>query len=529
MEFDAPREKIEQLSRLRAERAALPVDVFAELGYVPNAKQQLFHDATEYDVVYGGAKGGGKSFSLTIEGIKRCVEKDGRRVAAFRTTYPALAGSLIAALEKLQFAKVFKAKWIGTLHELRFPGRGSTGAGGSTFFFRYAQTEDDAAGYAGHEFHELLIDERTHMDPKVVEMLKECLRSGDGGTGIIGLRSSCNPGGIGHGAVKKEFIDPTENGKIVYTDPISGQTRRFIPATVYDNIKHVGTQYVKVLLAIPDKARRRAMLNGDWNAFGGQVFEDWDPGRLTVPAFAIPASWRRIAGIDYGFQNPWCVLWLALDNDDRVWLYREIYKTLVTEHEQAKMILATERAAGEHGVLHVIDPSTNAKISSALPIATTYALEGVGCMAADNDRLSGLQRVFTYLSDGPACAYHRALHELPPTDERYWRTETCPRLHVLEGTCPNFMSTMPNLPRDPHNIEDVDTDAEDHAYDAFRYGIMQIGSTARPVEALPSERSALRHEVPILPEYGPFAAEMAHGLGVPTTERVGSTMLSPFV
>jgi hypothetical protein len=111
------------------------------------------------------------------------------------------------------------------------------------------------------------------------------------------------------------------------------------------------------------------------------------------------------------------------------------------------------------------DPSMWGKNGSALPPASQFALEGTPLRKADNDRFGGKQRVHQFLADGPACGYHRALG---------W--DTCPMLHIVDTGCPDLLTTMENLPRDPRRPEDVDTNADDHWYDAMRYCLMSIGT-----------------------------------------------------
>lgn len=73
-------------------------DIFARLGYTPTPKQRVFHDATEFDVLFGGNSGGGKSVALVGHAIQECARYPGIRVGAFRRTYPELKESLLAEL-----------------------------------------------------------------------------------------------------------------------------------------------------------------------------------------------------------------------------------------------------------------------------------------------------------------------------------------------------------------------------------------------------------------------------------------------
>ena len=87
-------------------------------------------------------------------------------------------------------------------------------------------------------------------------------------------------------------------------------------------------------------------------------------------------------------------------------------------------------------------------------LASEYAAAGVALSAATNNRLVGLNRVHTALA---------------------WDEGHPPELQIF-ATCVNLLRTLPNLPHDERRVEDVDSRAEDHAYDALRYGLLGAGA-----------------------------------------------------
>jgi hypothetical protein len=451
------RELLAEQQQLEAERLA-QVDVFGILGYQPHQQQREFHGATEDDVLYGGAAGGGKSVAIVMEGLRACVRYPGIRVLLVRRTYDELAESVFPVLAKFGYAGELGARWNGTERELRFPN-------GSLFRFRYMENLADASRRQGGEYQLLLVDETTLMPPGVVDILKfERLRSG-GRVPVIGTRSTCNPGGPSHAQVKARYIDGTAHGTNVVADD-QGLTVRFVQAKATDN-PHLDGSYHRRLNSIPDPQRRAAMRDGDWDQFAGMMFPEWRRERHTLDPITLPAEWRRYNGIDWGFSAPWCVLWAAVDEDGRVYIYREIYKTQVGEAEQARQILAAE--AGETIGPRYADDAMWATRGDARPIASIYAENGVHLTpAGKGGRVPGWQRLHTYLEEAPACAHHRAMG---------W--ETCPRLHVFT-TCQELIRTLPALPHaqtgDP---EDADTKAEDHAPDSLRYLLINLGGGAR--------------------------------------------------
>jgi len=446
-----------EVERRQAERLR-NVDVFGQLGYSPTAKQAEFHEAREYDVLYGGAAGGGKSRALVMEAIRACVRHPGLRVGAFRRTYGELKESLLAELAQAGYAGALGAVWNGTEYELRFPN-------GSLLMFRYAESIKDASRRLGGQYQLLIFDERTLTPPDVVAYLESRIRSGRADIPVIGIRSATNPGGPGHGTAKARYVDATNYGENVVTDE-RGRTVRFIPSKLSDN-PHVNPEYAQDLKALPEQMRK-AFLDGSWDAFMGQMFTEFSWDRHVVDPTSLPADWRRYNGIDWGFAAPWCVLWGAVDEDGRLWVYRELYEKQVGEAEQARRILAAERD-GESVAARYADDAMWATRGDAKPISTVYAEQGVPLTAAGKGgRVAGWQRVHSLLAEAPACPHHRAAG---------W--ETCPKIHIFR-TCRDLLRELPALPHatsgDP---EDADTTASDHAMDALRYLAINLGSGPR--------------------------------------------------
>lgn len=436
--------------------------MFAALEYTPEPKQQLFHDATEFDVLYGGAAGGGKSVAIVAEGIRAAIRHPGLRILLVRRTYDELAESIWPVLRKFGYAETVGGTWNGSEKELRF-------ANGSLFRFRYMDNPVDASRRQGGQYQLLLVDEATLMPPGVVEILKfERLRSGEG-LPVLGVRATCNPGGPSHGAVKARYIEPTNYGAHPVTDD-QGMTIRFIQAKATDN-PHLDEGYRRRLDGIPDPNRRAAMRDGDWDRWEGQMFPELSRERHVLEPITLPDGWRRYNGVDWGYAKPWCVLWVAVDEDGRVWVYREIYETQVGEAEQAARIIAAEARGDEHRehiTSRFADDAMWATRGDAKPIALAYADGGVYLTQAGKgpgSRVIGWQRVHSYLVDGPACAHHRALG---------WAT--CPMLHLFT-TVPHLYSELKDLPHaTTGNPEDADTHAPDHAADALRYVLVNLGA-----------------------------------------------------
>ena len=392
------------------------------------------------------------------EGIKACVRYAGLRVLLVRRTYDELEESIFPNLRKLEHGQAVGAKWNGSSRELSFPN-------GSLFRFRYLETKDDASRRQGGEYQLLLIDELTLMAPGVVDILRyERLRAA-GNVPVLGVRCTTNPGGPSHGEVRKRYIEKTDHGTKVATDDF-GLTIRFIQAKATDN-PWLDAAYFRRLDAITDPARRAAMRDGRWDMFAGQMFTEYNWERHTLDPIAIPQGWERYNGIDWGFASPWAILWGAVDPDRRLWVYRERYATNIRESEQARLILESE-AEDEHVAIRWADDSMWNLEGDALPKAEVYAENGVYLEKAGKgpgSRITGWQRIHTYMAEAPACPHHRA---------NGW--ETCPRIHIFR-TCPSLLHELENLPyARVGNPEDADPKADDHAMDALRYLTVNLGT-----------------------------------------------------
>lgn len=459
-------EQLQLLAELRIEKkrrdieAMRNIDVFAALGFTPNPGPQttfLSLPDENLDVLYGGAAGGSKSTSLLMYALRSCQRFPGLQAFWFRRTFPELEHSVLRMLGRYGNAKALGSSWNASKYELSFPN-------GSILTFGHAKNVQEVTALQSAEINLLLIDERTTIPPDVVDMLYTRVRSGVEGVPCLGIRSATNPGGIGHSRVKTEYIEATNHGEREIVDK-SKRRRIFIQAKVSDT-PQLGTEYEANLAGLGEKLRK-AFLDGDWDVFAGQMFSEWRYERHTVTPFALPATWKRYNGIDWGFTAPWCVLWAAVDEDGRVYFYRELYATQVGEEDQAKRILAAE-ASGEEIAARWADDAMWATRGSAKPIAEVYVENGVPIIPAGKgagSRVNGWQRWHSYLADGPACPHHRALG---------W--ETCPKVHVFTS-CEALIRTLPALPHattgDP---EDADTHAEDHAPDAGRYLLSNLGT-----------------------------------------------------
>ena len=211
--------------------------------------------------------------------------------------------------------------------------------------------------------------------------------------------------------------------------------------------------YYAMLASLPE-IQKKQFLDGDWDAFEDSAFPEFDKNLHVVEPFEIPKGWQRFRAADWGYSSPACVLWFAIDYDNNLWVYRELYTKKITADVFARKVLELEH--GEYIRYGVLDASTWAKRGDIGPsIAETMIQQGCRWRPSDRtpkSRISGKLEI------------HKRLKIV---DEK----KKEPGIRVF-STCRNLIRTLPLLPLDDHNPEDVNTDVEDHAYDALRYGCM---------------------------------------------------------
>ena len=433
--------------------------------YRPTARQARLHRSVADELLYGGAAGGGKSAALVMEALTRALEHPGMRAYLFRRTYPQLESSLIEQALRLIPQGLGSYSRSAHCYTLK---------NGSLLLFRHCNRAEDRFSYQGAEIHSLFIDELTHFPKEVYAFLKSRLRAPI----TLGLhpviRTSANPGGIGHAWVKATFIDPAPKGGRWHLDqfsPTLGFTQRrlyeFIPAKVTDN-PHLGPEYTMSLESLP-QALKNAYLDGNWNAFAGQVFSEWrdDPGHYNdglsthvIAPFPIPDDWPRVRSFDFGYARPFSVGWWAIAPDHRVYRYREWYGCVPGEPNCGLKLNAAQIA---RGILEREQPEREAHISVAgvadpaiwdssrgESVAEQLLMAGVAFESADHARLSGKMQ----------------LHARLALD-----VGSRPGMYVF-SCCKDFIRTVPTLVYSAGNVEDVDTEGEDHIYDETRYFLM---------------------------------------------------------
>ena len=421
-----------------------------EVIFKPNdGPQTSFLASAEREVFYGGARGGGKSYAMLVDPLRYC-HKAQHRALLIRRSMPELR-DMITHSQRL-YSRAFKgARWREQEKEWRFPS-------GARIEFGYAENMTDVLRYQGQSYTWIGVDELPqYPTPDVYNFLRSSLRSVDPEIPVY-MRATGNPGNIGSQWVKEMFVDPAEPNKAfnVSIDTPTGIrkiSRRFIPAKLQDNPYLMQTDDYYIMLASLPEVQRKQFLEGDWTAFENSSFPEFNKTTHVVDPFDIPRGWSRFRSADWGYSSNACCLWFAIDWDNNLWVYRELYTKKITADEFARKVLEAEQ--GEFMRYGVLDSSTWARRGDVGPsIAETMIQEG--CKWRPSDR-SPKSRINGKLEIHKRLKVHEKDNE--------------PTLKVFSN-CVNLIRTLPLLPLDKNNPEDVDTNAEDHAYDALRYGCM---------------------------------------------------------
>lgn len=438
--------------------------------WTPQPKQKLFMSRFEYEALYGGAAGGGKSDCALVEALRQ-VHIPHYRGLILRKTYPQLS-ELVDRSREIYLAAFPKAKYNDTKHCWTFPS-------GAKIYFGAMQYTKDRTNYQGKRYDFIDFDELTQFTWDEYSYLFSRNRPNGEGTRCY-IRAQANPGGIGHGWVKERFITPVkpmetlwDEVEVKYPDgrtEIKKKSRIFIPSSVFDNkiLMENDPEYITRLASLPEK-ERNALLYGDWDSFAGQVFTEWrnNPdayeSRLNthvINPFRVPDSWKIYRGFDFGYAKPFSVGWYAIDHDGRMYRIRELYGCTGTPNEGVKwnpVEIARKIAEIEKDDINlkgkriygIADPSIFDE-SRGESVAEMMERERIYFEKGDNTRIAGKMQ----------------LHNRLMFDDN-----GIPMFYVF-STCKHFIRTFPELIYDETDVEDIDTDGEDHIYDECRYVAM---------------------------------------------------------
>jgi len=465
------------------------------LTWKPHPRQEEFLAIpdTVFEGFYGGAAGGGKSELLLWLPIVRGFHQAPRfKGLLLRRTFPELENSLI--LRSTEFYHKTGATYNTQKRRWTWPS-------GAILQFGYMDRDSDARNYDTTEFNYIGFDELTSFSEFQYRYVtfSRC-RSASNLPAFV--RSASNPGNIGHGWVRKRFVEPAPP-KTIMVEMMPGSDgprpikRIFIPAKLTDNptLLREDPTYINRLMMLPE-AERRAKLDGDWYTFSGQSFEDFrveplpsEPAcaRHVIPPFEIPKWWPSILAIDWGFAAMTYAGWAAISPDRRVYAYREYVATRTKISTWASDVARLSQ--DDYIVDVVLDPSAWADRGTDQTVMEQFCTYShLNPRKADNDRIGGKALIREFLRwkpkpprFTPAEGYsediaQRILRTSGP--ERYAEYRelfapeaievNLPRLQIFD-CCPELIKTIPLCVDDERRPEDVATFNGDDPYDYLRY------------------------------------------------------------
>lgn len=442
-------------------------------------------------ILFGGARCGGKSYGLLLDWLTHQSNKDWGKYARgilFRRTMPEFEDIVEKSKE---IFPLFKAKYNETKRTWVFKN-------GSKLKLRYLDKDKDADNYHGHEYSWMGFDELgSWASPKPIDKISACLRSAHIPARFLRWVASCNPGGKGHNWIKRRFVIPAEpftihKATIEFNGLSMEISRCFLPSLFADNkilAEKDPTYLIRITAGLPDYLAQ-AWGNGNWDITAGGMFDDakcWDHSTHVIQPFDIPLNWNVNRSFDWGSSKPFSVGWWAESNGEEVkradgsyfWApsgtmirIAEWYGCvkdsddeglLMTPRNIAKGIKHREQTDNLLKKLEVNPGPADSSIYSKMKgkdensIAQDMEAEDVfwvKCKKGPDSRVNGWVLFREMLINS---------RENPMEK---------PGMFIFD-TCRDFIRTIPPLPRDEKNMDDVDTTAEDHIADETRYQIMQ--------------------------------------------------------
>jgi len=434
-----------------------------------------------FECLYEGTRGPGKTDALLMSFAQYVGRGFGSAWTGilFRETYKQLGD--IVKKSKRWFKQFFpEARFLESLADYKwvFPG-------GEELLFRVGIKEDDYWDYHGHEYPWIGFEELTNWRSLAFyEMMHSCCRSSLPGMPRM-IRATTNPYGRGHAGVKERFklgIGGVAPGTIIKDE--MGRERTYVHGDILENTTLLKNDpdYLKTLDGVKDPNRKKAWRDGSWEINIGAFLEHaWNPAKHVVKPFPIPGHWKCWRALDWGYGKPYAVLWFAKDPEGKTYIWREMYGIALddkgvpipnvgskeTPDKVAKRIADREKHDERVGI--TIGPS----FTGPDLFAKAGGQYGVQNTHAEIFRKQGIKFRPAWAGKGSRAAKAMEIMRLLENDQ----------LAVFD-TCRHWLRTVPTIGPSDDDPDDVDSESEDHCWDATGMGIMR--HTSSPEELDPS-------------------------------------------
>lgn len=477
--------------------------------YTPSRWGEIYHSLPHDEALGAGSAGPGKTEVLIHEFDRIIATEHDRCYRAIDHPYPLMwggsvgwgiflrrtlkeLGPTIGRMKRLYLQMDPGCKFVKDSEELSL---GFIFSSGFKLQLGHCKDPDDFEQYLGAEFVKICFDELVTFEEEQYDGIRSRKRSDDPVLGnpknhFLAVRSMSNPVFKRSSAETYHVKNPHwVRDRFVKKEPLGNKTLRmklkmndgtiehytfiYLPARLDANPnKNFARQFEKDLRTLKPYMRK-ALLDGRWDAVEGAFFEnEWDPDIHVCKPRAIPSTWKRFRAMDWGYKTQGVILWMALDDDDTLWVEREYSFKMQEVPKVAKRIQEIETGLGlwnkakKRSMIGgpADDQLWERRGESGRSKAEEFSRLGVGWTMADKK------------------SRHRNAERVSARMRNHENGTQTPGLMIF-STCVKTIETLPAILPDPNDIETPQKGGQDHWYDTLSYG---VGYASHGSSAIPS-------------------------------------------